>query len=852
MKFQGRLPLYNSQTISTIIHYILRINSDNGIEPYAVYFYCISQISLVVLLYMKDIYSLSIPTYNRSLNILSFPDTIMKNFRVLTIFPILFLIFTSCKTHESPTNSGGNSDAMISTTIAGVVNDENGSPVSDADVTVSMNGVIKNSIKTNKFGTFMIKDVSVPSSRCFIICKKNGYFTGSRAEIPNAGRITEMRLTMQSNATTHTVNATTGGKISIGSASISFPANAFVTSAGAPYTGTVNVAAKFLDPTSATFYNSFAGDMTATRTDGSQTELLSYGVLRVLIKDDSGNELKLAAGKTATLTYPLAASMQKNAPASMPLWYFEEKLGMWKEEGSVAKTGNTYSGDVAHFSEWNCDFPGETGTVKGRVACSTDEGISGIYVTVGERKVMTDLEGYFSCRVPVNMDFTISIHSAENSSLTAPDMKVTALTAGENRTLNDIKLSSCPATITGTIVDCNSAPTPGTVVISSNGTYTCHFTTTGIFKIRVPSGVAMVVECTTLDGKLGLPVSVPVLNSDDSYSTGTISACDNGTSAEYYDINYGSGSGDNVLISPDGSLVVITGYRLEKTFTDVYDVKTGVKLSSFERDSTYGVCNFTADGSKLLIHWGYDSLCVINPKTGDIIQKTRGLDGRISLDGSTVAAIVGYEPTKLSTFSVATGAKIKDASFTDPKYLIIIGLRGTNQIVLAENTASNVRFLTWDFLSDTKVTDVTVPNTNYINGFGISPDGSIVGIPDLIYYGTASFYNTGTGAKVNTMPFEVPGNDGKRQETSYIGVSNDNNFVIQGFSIDSTDLNSQTYLPPTTYTITDGKLQKVLASPSEKVQFQHFNYSADSRYLVGIPSRYTSSPSTFVRVWKVK
>ncbi len=774
----------------------------------------------------------------------------MKYLRFLSVLPLLLLVIAACKVSDAPTNSGGNTDiTMINTTVAGVVNDDSGQPLQGVEVTVRVNGVVKSTAVTNKFGSFMIQNASVPSSRCVILCKKNGYFNGSRAEVPNVGGITEMRLTMQSNATTHTVNASTGGKITVGTASINFPSGAFVTSTGAPYTGTVNVSAKFLDPTLPTFYNSFAGDMTATRTDGSLTELLSYGVLRVLIKDGSGNELKLANGKTATLSYPLAASMQQNAPASMPLWYFDETLGMWKEEGSTTKTGNMYTGEVAHFSEWNCDYPDKTGTVKGRVTCNSNEGVSGIYVTVGERKVVTDSNGYFSRRVPMNIDFTISINATENITLTAPDMKVTALAAGETRTLDDIKLTACPATITGAIVDCNSAPAPGTLVISRNGTYSCYFTTTGSFKIRVPSNSALLVESTTLDGKLGLPVSVPVLNSSDVYPIGNIPACDNGTSAEFYDINYGSGYSSDALLSPDGSIVAVYGFRGKSSFTEIYEVKTGTKLSSFGKDSSSSLANFTADGSKLLLHWGYDSLCVVNPLTGEYLQKIRAINGRISPDGSTIVAVVGVEPMKMATFSVATGTKIQDLSFTDPRFLTIIGLRGSSQIILGDNVSSNTRIITWDFISDTKASEITIPNISfYSNSSGVSPDGSILAFQDIMNLGVVNFYNTGTGSVLNASPFSVPGNEGRRQETSTIGVSNDNNFVVQGFAKDSVG----TYLPPTSYSIADVKLQKVLATSSQRISFFRFNYSSDSRYLVGVPSSNSSAATTTVRVWKVK
>ncbi|MBI3259151.1 MAG: carboxypeptidase regulatory-like domain-containing protein [Ignavibacteriae bacterium] len=781
----------------------------------------------------------------------------MKYVRFLSILPLLLILFAGCKVSDSPTNLDGNQNgSMITTTIAGTVNDESGQPLAGAVVTISENGIVKNSVTTNKFGSFMIRNANVPASRCFILCKKNGYFTGSRAEIPNQGKITEMRLTMQSSATTHSVNSASGGKVNIGNANVTFPANAFVTSSGTTYNGTVNIAAKFLDPTSTSFYNSFSGDMTATRVDGSQTQLLSYGVLRVEIKDASGNELKIATGKTATLTYPLAASMQKDAPASMPLWYFDETLGMWKEEGIATKTGNFYSGEVTHFTSWNCDHPDQTGLVKGRVVCNGTEGVEGVYITVGERKVITDQDGYYSSLVPMNIAFDISINPKENNGLTAIPTHVLSLSPAEVRTIPDIQLESCPATITGTIVDCNSSPISGTVIISFNGSYHCYFTTSGNFKIRVPANVPMTIEATTYNGEIALPIAVPAINNDLNYSVGTISACENGTTADFYDVSYGNGQAQSILLSPDGSLLVVNGYRPKENFTEVYDVKTGVKLCSFIVDSSQYLANFSADGSRLLVHWGYDSMCVVNPMTGAVIQKVKASDGRLTPDGASIIIIDGYprDPIKLSIYSVADGSKIKDLSFNEKGYLVLVGLRGTSEIQFMDGGRNNARIISWDYVSDTKVTDITIPNlSSYYSphgtGSGFSPDGSIAGLQDFTQQSTMNFYNSETGSVINSSPFSISGNS-KNSELGYVGVANDQTFVVQAISN-----NGQGSAQPSIFTIGDGKLKKVLpiSSSAMNILYRNFNYSYNSQYLAGIPYINNVNESVAsVRVWRVK
>ncbi len=777
----------------------------------------------------------------------------MKYIRFFAAFPFLVLVFAGCKVNDTPTTADENRQTITTTTIAGVVNDEAGRPLPGVVVSVTENGAVKNSTTTDKFGSFMIPNANVPSSRCFILCKKNGYFTGSRAEIPNTGRITEMRLTMQSNMVTHTVSASFGGKITVGAASINLPSNAFVSNSGTPYIGKVNIAAKFLDPTTQTFYNSFSGDMAGSRTDGSQTDLLSYGVLRVQIKDDAGNELKLATGKKATLSYPFAASIQKDAPASMPLWYFDEILGMWKEEGVATKTGDNYIGEVAHFSDWNCDDPRETGTVKGRVVCNGNDGVAGIYITVGQRKTVTDSNGCFSRIVPMNLSFDISINPSENTDLTSPNLSVPPVAAGEIYTLPDIQLANCPTYVTGTIVDCSSKPIAGTVIVVYDDKYHYYFTSTGAFKIHIPPGVPMTLEATTYKGDIGLSVAVPSASSGEIYSVGTITTCGNGTTAEVFNIKCDKRSAVYTQLSHDGSLIAIFSADPSGGAVEIYEVKTGIMISSFVDNRINGLHNFTDDASKLLISLSDNTKCVMNVKTGEIIQRIPGHYQNKAIllpDGSSVISAQVPKPgvQSFSVFSVTDGSKIKDLSFAGNSNYVLAGLSGANRVQFVESNVKEVHVITWDFISDSKVFDYIFPNhvtTTYSFVEGFSPDCTIFGFKENVNQIGVNFFSSETGLKINPSLLTVS-IDGQYTH-NYIGIANDKTFVVQ--LIPREHINKE-YPQPKVYNVSDGRLLKIL--PSNNVSFySHFNYSSDSRYLAATENL-IGTESSSVRVWKLK
>lgn len=73
--------------------------------------------------------------------------------------------------------------------------------------------------------------------------------------------------------------------------------------------------------------------------------------------DDTKQALQIASGYTAQITFPIPGPLAATAPANIPLWYFDETNGMWKEQGNAQVQGGNYVGNVSHFSFWNCDYP---------------------------------------------------------------------------------------------------------------------------------------------------------------------------------------------------------------------------------------------------------------------------------------------------------------------------------------------------------------------------------------------------------------------------------------------------------------------------------------------------------------
>ena len=95
--------------------------------------------------------------------------------------------------------------AAVTTSVMGVIVDENGEPVADAEVKVHGEAAL-----TGADGTFLLRDIEVPGNRCVVQARKDGYFAGTRALAPNENAQTQTRIVMMASPVTSTFEAHTG------------------------------------------------------------------------------------------------------------------------------------------------------------------------------------------------------------------------------------------------------------------------------------------------------------------------------------------------------------------------------------------------------------------------------------------------------------------------------------------------------------------------------------------------------------------------------------------------------------------------------------------------------------------
>jgi hypothetical protein len=402
-----------------------------------------------------------------------------SSFFSLFITLCAILITTGCQREVDgnlPSISLPTTEETVIATVNGRIVDEKKEPVKGALVST----VTGSTVSTDINGEFRLANVMLNKNAGFIKAEKAGYFTGSRTFVVSTTTANNTQIQLIPKTSAGSFVATAGGNITIpNGGSLAFATNSIVNPLNnTPYTGNVNVAAYFLNPSSTNFGDIMPGALRGTRTDNSEVALQSFGMVAVELTGSGGEKLQLASDKKATFNLPIVSSLQSTAPATIPLWYFDESKGLWKEEGIATKQGSNYVGAVNHFSFWNCDAPfplvdfevmlkNQSGQPlqKAKVVISTGGKTS---ISASE---ITGSDGRVAGKIPANSQLIMEVYNNCGELIYTKNIS----TATSKLNLGNVSVTAgAPAVLnlSGTVAGCNGTPvTNGFVQIRVNNSF---------------------------------------------------------------------------------------------------------------------------------------------------------------------------------------------------------------------------------------------------------------------------------------------------------------------------------------------------------------------------------------------
>lgn len=438
-----------------------------------------------------------------------------------------FFVFIACqkeiKWDGGPTTPVTPPDlsTKIISSVSGFVTDENNAPVQNASVKAGAT-----TVSTDEYGFFDIRNVNVVKNAATVTITKPGYFRSVKTYTATENKSAFFRIKLIPNIPGGTISAASGGSLTLTNGfKLTLPANAVVNaSTGAAYTGTINVAAYWIDPAGNEVANLMPGDLRGLDTAGALRFLASFGMANVELTGSAGELLQVAVGKKATLSFPIPASLLAKAPASIPLWYFDETLGLWKEDGSAAKTGGNYIGDVTHFTLWNVDDPEDFVIYDATIVNTAGQPVPYVYVKVTDGYFYTygytDSTGYVSGYVPRNASLTLQVF--DNSSCSSPVYSQPFTTSTVNISLGTITIpvaTSRIATLTGAVKNCTGGAVTNGYIIISDGNILNRYSlsATGTYSINklfcaFPTTLTLIGEDIT-SGQQSNPVTYMVTGS---------------------------------------------------------------------------------------------------------------------------------------------------------------------------------------------------------------------------------------------------------------------------------------------------------------------------------------------------
>lgn len=565
--------------------------------------------------------------------------------KIIHLLSILFalVIINSCKKNNdseevsTPIVSSDN----VKITIAGMVLSANYDPLQG--VTVTAQG---QSTTTDINGIFTFKNIDVNKQRCSIKASLANHFTITRAFIPVAGTVNYTKIVLHQQSV-FTFNSTAGTTYILPDNSvIHFTPNSFVNSSGAPFTGDVTIKTVHLSPDDINFgYSIPGGDLNAKDSSGKNVVLNSYGMMGVELVDAATNQqLQIAPGNTAGITFAIAPSQLSTAPASIPLWYFDATTSLWVEQGAAIKVGNYYEAVVTHFSWWNCDVPFGRAFINGRVVDCNGNPVANATVTInGLYTLITSQNGTFSSWVPANLALTAQVISTNNFGLLNSLLEnIPPLAPGQVFAIPDLMVP-CPAMVTGTLVGCTGASISG-IVYLTNGNTAGNFlsVSNGSFSLFAPANAQVTLYAYTANTSSSTSITTPAAGG--VYNVGNLILCSTTTGTTNNNSFMLNGGGftnqkfviDTTLTTGYYDPTILTGGTAISVFGHDSATNAVVNLVTFFPDSAVGIyandcyINLSINGVMFL---GYNSATA--PVIFDVNQYD-AIGGRIKAEFSAV------------------------------------------------------------------------------------------------------------------------------------------------------------------------------------------------------------------------
>jgi len=392
---------------------------------------------------------------------------------------LAFAVLTACQKESENPNSGQQNQTIedpadppfssanpqlsgntVQASFVGKVTDLDGTSISGAQVSIGAQ-----TTTTNSEGVFQVQSVSVDEQYALVKVSKSGFFKQFKNLIPRADKANLIIIKLIPRNFNGSFNTNEGGEIALdGGGRIEFSSGDLQTYNGESYSGEVFVATTYLNPTDPLLETYTPGSFLGVRNNDELSVLTSFGMVGTELFSENGQPLDLAPGSFARIEFPIQNEYADAAPQVIPLWFFDENTGIWREQGEAEIQDSRYIADVGHFTFWNVDIPSSPARISFQVLFNDEQITSNnVKVTVtrpsgGSSYSYLPLDGYVESWVPEGEELALKITLTSCGVDSDRDMSIGPFASGAETHLGDININDLLNTelvlIQGSIQNC--------------------------------------------------------------------------------------------------------------------------------------------------------------------------------------------------------------------------------------------------------------------------------------------------------------------------------------------------------------------------------------------------------------
>jgi len=226
-----------------------------------------------------------------------------------------------------------------------------------------------------EFPSVVIEEINnlKTDQRAVINVSHPDYFANTRVVLVNQNGSYSEDINLDKEHLTLSFSAQEERSIVDNHASINFEPGDYISTKGKKYRENITVAMSYYNFKNTVDTRAFVGSYESTN-GSTQFALLPHAFINMSVTDAQGNRLKIDSDTVVKLAFP-ASDIASNEP-SIPLWFYDKKLGYWLQEGTATRVNNQYIGTITHVETWGIMSKTSKGSIQVCVVDGNNKAIS--------------------------------------------------------------------------------------------------------------------------------------------------------------------------------------------------------------------------------------------------------------------------------------------------------------------------------------------------------------------------------------------------------------------------------------------------------------------------------------------